>query len=298
MFNKSDDSNDDAQACCKATAAIAQDIKDYFLGLPDPQLVLPKNILLFSRQAAFGLDRGTAHHRFMLLFCLHGEGSVIVDDHVARLKPGSALLVTPHQFHHYARFTGGKLLWLFLSFELDDAEELSSLRGRVLKITPFQFTCLRQLTERYVALRGKQVATPEITILTAILVEEFRTASAQSQEAKLAPSRSGPARSIIQDVARYVHLHATEAIRIPDIAKAVGYSESHLRARFYSLVGIGLGAYIRKLRLHRARTMMLSTELRLKEIAERCGYDSIYTFSRAFRQEMGESPSHYRQRGK
>ncbi|MEI6167902.1 MAG: AraC family transcriptional regulator [bacterium] len=288
MFNKTDDWN----ACCKAAKRITQHPRDYFQGLPDTPLILPKNLLLFTRQKAFSQGQGSAHHRFLLILCLQGDGSVIVDDHVARLTPGSALLVTPLQFHHYARFTGGPLLWLFLSFELDEVEALSALRGRVLELTPLQVTCLKQLAGTYTDLGEKRMANPEITLLAALILGEFHGTSAPGSPAKPAPSKN--TRGLIQEVARQVHLHVGEAIQIADVARAVGLSESHLRARFQAAAGLGLGAYIRRLRLHRARTMMLATELRLKEIAERCGYDSIYTFSRAFHREMGMSPSRYR----
>lgn len=296
MFNKTDDSGREQAACCAAASAVKQDVPDYFCGLPDPPLVVPKNILLFSRKKSFG-HRVLHHHRFLLITCLRGKGSVIVDSRLAHLNPGCALLVTPYQFHHYGRFTNPEMLWLFLTFELDNEEEFNFLRGRVLKMSPMQMTYLRQLAERYTELNGKRTASPEITLLAALLLEEFRITAASGRKAVPLTKESGVSRRLVQDVARYVNSHAAETIRIPDVARALGYSESHLRARFRALADIGLGAYIRRLRLHRARTIMLTSGLRLQEIAERCGYDSIYTFSRAFRKEMGTSPSRYRHRG-
>ena len=294
MFNKIDCSAPEWEACCKVAGAIDRHPQDYYQGLPEPVLVVPKNILLFSRQEAFDEGHGTEHHRFLLIFCLNGEGSVIVDDEVARLRPGCALLVTPHQFHHYARLAGTGLLWLFLSFELENLEELSGLRGRVFDMTPLQVTCLRELASRYAGLGRRREVCPEITMLACLLLEQFRRGSATGRSVSAGPLGMSLSRRLIQDVARYVHGHVAEAIHIPDVARAVALSESHLRSRFHAIAGIGLGAYIRRLRLHRARTLMLASDLRLKEIAERCGYDSIYTFSRAFRREMGMSPSNYR----
>ncbi|MEI8138231.1 MAG: AraC family transcriptional regulator [bacterium] len=296
IFNNTDYGLNDWNAFCKVAEAIKPHPRNYFIGLPDCPVALPKNILLFSRQKAFDHGQGTAHHRFLLIFCLQGEGSVIVDDEVSRLQPGYVLLVTPLQFHHYARFNEGKLLWLFLSFELDAVDEFSALQGRAVEMTHLQITCLRQLARRYAALDEEQAPSSELTLLAALLLQEFRITATPSQNSNFTTSQSPPpSRGLIQDVASYVHSHVTDAIQIPEVARAVGYSESHLRARFQALAGIGLGTYIRQLRLHRARTMMLVTELRLKEIAERCGYESIYTFSRTFRKEMGVSPSRYRQ---
>ena len=122
MFNKSDDSVDVLNTCCTAVSSVAQDPHDYFVGLPDPLLVLPKNILLFSRKKSFGGPTPMYHHRFLLIICLKEKGTVIIDEHALHLSPGKAALVTPHQFHHYGRFSNPNLLWLGITFELDNQE--------------------------------------------------------------------------------------------------------------------------------------------------------------------------------
>ncbi len=294
MFNKSDGGSAAWTACVRAAGAIRQIPDDYFSGLADPCLHLPQNIILFSRKQAFDLGHGTAHHRFLLIFCLHGDGTMLVDDHVANLTAGSVLLVPPHHFHFFARFAQRKLLWLIMSFELDDGADLHVMGGQVRKITPLQVIGLQQLTEHYVALHRSQQAHPTISLLAALLLAEFqRTPTPIRGIQNTAPNGS---HLLLQKVASYVNAHATEAIRIGAVARAVGLSDSHLRTSFHNIAGISLGAYLRRMRLHRARTMMLATNLRLTEVAARCGYDSIYAFSRAFHHEMGVSPSTYRMR--
>ncbi|MEI6788768.1 MAG: AraC family transcriptional regulator [bacterium] len=294
MFNRNDDHSDDWEACCRVVARVKQHPRDYFIGLPDAPLLIPKNILVFSRQKAFDEGTGTAHHRYLLIICLRGEASVIVDEHVVRLKPGSGVLVAPHQFHHYARFSGEKVLWLFVSFELEDVEEFKSFRGMRCDVTPLQVTCLTELAERYANSEVRQESNASISALLALILQEFRGGPARGKELPQGADHVVPSRKLMQDVARYVHRHVAEALQIEDVARAMGLSESHLRARFRTLAGIGLGAYIRRLRLHRARTLMIASDSRLKEIAEQCGYESIYAFSRTFHKEMGISPSAYR----
>jgi AraC family transcriptional regulator of arabinose operon len=99
---------------------------------------------------------------------------------------------------------------------------------------------------------------------------------------------------LVHEVAAYVHQNASGPISVSEVARAVGISESHLRARFRELVGVGVGAYIQRFRIHQARTLLHSSSLSMNGIAARCGYESIYSFSRAFRREMGMSASDYR----
>jgi AraC family transcriptional activator FtrA len=47
-------------------------------------------------------------------------------------------------------------------------------------------------------------------------------------------------------------------------------------------------------RLASARTLLAETDLPLKAISERLGYDSVYFFARQFRQRIGVTPGLYR----
>ncbi|MNG29018.1 HTH-type transcriptional activator Btr [compost metagenome] len=49
-----------------------------------------------------------------------------------------------------------------------------------------------------------------------------------------------------------------------------------------------------KVRLTRARLLLVETQDSLESIAEQCGYQNAFYFSRVFSQHMGMSPSGYR----
>ena len=49
------------------------------------------------------------------------------------------------------------------------------------------------------------------------------------------------------------------------------------------------------MRMHRAKELLISDEnLNIGEIAIECGYDSVYAFSRAFKNMVGMSPNKFR----
>ncbi len=270
------------------------ELDDYFTGIPGAPANLPANILVFLRDKPMVLGHAESHHRFVWVACLKGAASAMIDDRVMRLEPGTAIMVAPHQFHHYADFDDRAPLWLFITFEFPNAVAFEALRGRRLKLTPLQIACLRHIVEHWVALGGRREPCEGLTLATALLLETSRWAvSQESAETRIAPGANERV-PLIEAVADYVHRHLGGPIPIADVARAVGYSGSHLRARFRQMAGIGLGAYIRERRLQQARRLLLTTTLRVKEIADACGYDTPYAFSRAFRQGTGTSPIRFR----
>ena len=53
--------------------------------------------------------------------------------------------------------------------------------------------------------------------------------------------------------------------------------------------------YLRRLRVERARQLLADVDLSIKEIAQRCGFDDAYHFSKTFRQIDGLPPTKYRE---
>jgi len=79
-----------------------------------------------------------------------------------------------------------------------------------------------------------------------------------------------------------------------EIARSLAMSVSHVRARFRASCGVSLGRHLRRLRLEKACGLLRLSQSRVFEVAEECGFASIYSFSRAFRVAYGVSPLAYR----
>jgi transcriptional regulator GlxA family with amidase domain len=91
---------------------------------------------------------------------------------------------------------------------------------------------------------------------------------------------------------------AGESMSVKQMAAALGISSSHLRARFRVSCGVSIGRHLRQLRLQKACGLLRLSQSRVTEIAEQCGFSSIYSFSRAFHSAYGMSPLGYRHGGK
>lgn len=77
------------------------------------------------------------------------------------------------------------------------------------------------------------------------------------------------------------------------LAKECGFSEVYLRKLFNRYQGTTPRQYIIDLRLKKAKELLTDSRLRISEVAERCGFSSVYHFSRAFHASVGMPAREY-----
>lgn len=256
---------------------------------PGP-LALPDNLICFQRRSTAELNRPghgrSLHHRFVLIFALRGRVSVCVDDHVIPLGPNEGLLVFPFQFHHYVDAGPQDLAWLFVTFDLPQADALQALRYRPFTLAGSIRTLLQQLLLAHQA--EDRASELPLLLLALLLARIVRLAPVR------APAAAGAPGGLVMRVNELAH-QRREPFRLREVARSLGISQSHLRARFRASCGVSIGRHLRRLRLERACGLLRLTSLRVAEIAEQCGFNSIYSFSRAFGAAYGQAPTHYRQ---
>ena len=89
----------------------------------------------------------------------------------------------------------------------------------------------------------------------------------------------------------YIEAHLLEELHMPMIAKVAGTSENEIQKTFYALTGISIVEYVRRRRLTLAGFELQKKERSVLEIALMYGYTSPDSFTRAFRQMHGTTPS-------
>lgn len=90
-----------------------------------------------------------------------------------------------------------------------------------------------------------------------------------------------------------IHLEPARGWTIAELAKLMGASRSGFAQRFVDVVGETPARYIARMRMHQAHQWLKEGQ-RVASVANRLGYDSEASFSRAFRKIIGAPPSHYR----
>jgi AraC-like DNA-binding protein len=254
-----------------------------------PAPPLPENVICFQRRAGEELNRPTQgralHHRHVLIFALKGRATIIADDRDTALAAGEGMVVLPYQHHHYAG-AARRLHWLFVTFEYAQGVVLEPLRHRSFKLTPERIAQLVALVKDWRA--RPESGLPELRL--ALLLADLTPPPD--------PVAAGAATTLKPRVNLAIQRRRPVMPTIRELAADLGMSQSHLRARFQASCGVSLGKHMRELRLERARGLLKMSPARVSEIAEQCGFSSLFSFSRAFKTRYGESPLACRNAGK
>ncbi|MEP4077233.1 AraC family transcriptional regulator [Haloferula sp.] len=275
-----------------------EDPVDYYSGKGTEAIPTPMNILLFMRRTKQILQQKAqalqdrSHHRFVLIYNLETEGHLHVNQLAFSFSPGQAVLISPYQFHHYSHLRTSQLKWLFCTFELKSREFLEPLRNRVINPSEESMDGYEQLLLRWhdpkKELSNEKVQAALIQLLLSLKQARLNAGTDLPQT---------PDDNLLQRINRMLTEHTRHPMVIAALAEALHMSESSLRAKFKTVAGVPIGAYIQNYRINRAMALLSTTGLSIADVAEEIGCGSPQAFSRIFRNQTGQSPRTYRKKG-
>ena len=75
----------------------------------------------------------------------------------------------------------------------------------------------------------------------------------------------------------------------------VKLSRTTLELRIRAAIGRSVYQEIQRMQIERVKELLLHTELPIKQIALRCGFNYVQYMTRAFRKLTGQTPAKYRE---
>ena len=97
-------------------------------------------------------------------------------------------------------------------------------------------------------------------------------------------------------VAQHVQANIGRPIRLETVAKMAGLTPCAFSRYFAEKVGITFSTLVKTLRIEHAVAQLETRAGAISALATLTGYHSCCTFSRAFKDVMGQSPTQYRRR--
>lgn len=92
----------------------------------------------------------------------------------------------------------------------------------------------------------------------------------------------------------YVADHQSDPISLKEAAHALNVSTFYFCKMFKKATGLTFTDYLGRVRVERAKTLLLDPNRRITEVAYEVGFGSLTHFNRSFRKLVGQSPTDYR----
>jgi len=92
----------------------------------------------------------------------------------------------------------------------------------------------------------------------------------------------------------YLRQHLGDAVHMADLVRHIGLGRSRLFDLFKAVTGLTPNDYLLRLRVGRAKELLLEPDLSLTNIAMACGFSSSQYFSKVFRKYTGQTPLDHR----
>ena len=243
----------------------------------------------------FDLQKGRILNEYQLLYLTEGEGIFeSTNQKPTRIKQGDLFLLFPGEWHTYHPLPtkGWKSYWLgFKGKNMDDRVRAGFLSPTKPVYSVGFSSEIVHLYEEAFAKAKEEAAYAQQTLagianhLIGLMYSLERNNLLNKDQNRV-------------DMINRARLRIREALEsnltIQQVAQELGISYSNFRKLFKEYTGVAPSMYQQELRLQRAKEMLSTTNMSIKEIAYRLNFESPDYFSSKFNIKTGIKPSDFR----
>ncbi|MBU8902766.1 MAG: AraC family transcriptional regulator [Victivallales bacterium] len=239
-----------------------------------------------------GLKRGDKEFCFWQ-YTLSGRGELRIKDKVYSVNPGEAMLLTVPENHCYY-LSGDSDSWEFIFITVYGREVMRlfrDLRRHTGVTAKFDKDSLPVRKAFSICQKNKKNEIGNQYNASALAYDFL-----MSLLDYINPVRQGESRppEFISRVYNYCLKHIDQAVSVNDMAKCAGYSRYHFTRLFKEHMGSSPQYFMNELRIRMAVRLLQTEQLRIKEIAGRCGFEDVSYFCKIFRKFQKVSPNEFR----
>ena len=247
--------------------------------------------VLLSDSPHVSVIRENGREDYQLIYLAKGSYCFHIGDREVVLKGGQALLYKPFekQYYHsldtcdvefyWAHFTGSECENILRSFGFWD--ENVFYVGMSDKFPLLYKWAIKELQLK--RLGYIELATGYFMQILSLMSRNYLQSADDTSESHIA-----------EKAMIYFHRHFNEDISIDDFAKSLNITPCWFRKCFKNRTGVSPKQFINDIRLAYARELLLTSDIKINEIAEQAGYENAYYFSRIFTKNTGVSPMQFR----
>jgi len=241
------------------------------------------------------------HQEFELVYVTSGSMEISINNSRRKLVAGEMSLCPGGQIHYYESQEPNESLLLifkpeFIGFEPNWPETVRFVSPFVTtrEVSRDDLAALYQLLKAILYEKSHKGSHYDLMLrsqLTELCVSLLRLVPKEEGRNPIIDDRN---LSLIHQVLDYIDHHYTESLSLKGLAKIFNVDHYNLSKKFNAMTGSGLKVHIHTLRIAKAEQLILSEDITLLEVAMACGFESVRTFNRSFKNIKGYPPSQLR----
>lgn len=241
----------------------------------------------------FSYDQGRILNEYQINYITRGEG--IYENHGGRfkVKPGSLLITKPGRWHRYKPEMETGWVENYVGFSGHIAHQIFGRPWFTSRKAVVNVGYNEEIIDTYYKIFNyvkeekpgyQQVASGMIMKMLGFIVSIDKQKDFSGKRVE----------KIIQNACFSIRENVEAEINFKEFAQKNHIGYSYFRKMFKKYTGVPPVQYHMDLKVLRAKEMLLYTDLSVKEISYELGFQSIYYFSRVFKNKLGYSPSEFR----
>lgn len=237
-----------------------------------------------------------------------GELRIFLNGESRSVRAGEAVIINSGDPHYWLPSEAEVTSVIFSPDVISGTEDSSRLEKEIVQ----RIGRLSRTTENWkdkdraalIALVDELERIPEGIFSYELLVRSalFRILALAADENCNPPSSQRPSAACqkvmgrIGNVFRYIEEHYSNPISLPEAAAASGYVPTYFSRVFKSCTGMTFYDYLTLFRVRKAEAALITSSDSIAAIAVQCGFSSVKTFDRVFKEHAGISPLKFRKR--
>ena len=239
------------------------------------------------------------HKFYELEITLFGDGTQTINGTVHPMRRGEVHVIRPGDVHTFTADRSLKTFLIQFPPKYASSEMINELgisdRALITYLSNDECDAFENICSSLDLLKSgdggvdPDLARKVIDVLLAIFFSSF-------SNRKRAKTTTQEPQDKIRQILDWIQMHYRTSINADDIAKQFHFNTAYLRRLFKERVGVSIMQYLKELRLEYAKTLLVTTGLKISEVCDRSGYGSMPTFISDFKQKYGHAPLAFREK--
>lgn len=244
----------------------------------------------------FDMDKGRVLNEYQMLYLVEGEG-IFRSTHIGKapIKAGDIFLLFPGEWHSYGPLPTSRWKSYWIGFKGKNMDDRVA-DGFLSKEKPiYHVGFSSKILELYdSALHAAFEEAPYTQQLMAGIVNHLIGMMYSLERNIELKSRNQTHVDMINKARLRIRESLESSLSIQEVAEELGVSYSNFRKLFKEHTGLSPATYQQDLRLQRAKELLSTTDMSIKEIAYQLNFESPDYFSAKFKLKTGRKPSELR----